>query len=505
MKNKKILFAVIGAAAVLVGVMLLLIFMPKNCGGDTSAESDLATADEARITVSTDSNGVHQAVVGRNGKGEVEQNGSGRLMEYYPADISQIHIENPKGTLDVISNTPEGEATVYTIKGYEDLELQASVPDEIASAAASLDFSLVAGRDNGNNSADFGLDNPRSVVTVTYNDKTKSVITVGADAPQQAGTYVKFGDGEDIYVVDSERAKVFDYGLTDLVSLTINDSAADTETGKASSIKIYGNVPEDIELVPNDSQKVSASYRLTSPVGCYANEKESSLIEGGIRGLYADSVVMVNPSETQLVNLGLAESAVRLTAVYPDTTVELIGSKPDPNGNVKLMVAGGSIVYSLPLSKVEWVETGYEKLVSEYALNPKLTALSKMTVSSGGGEYGFDLKSKTVVTTDDEGSETESTTTAVFYNGRELQIESFSPVFENAGLIELADAKTEEPSGTPELTITYTYADDGSYDTLEFYPSSDNRCLAVLNGRAEGHSRQSDITRFVNSLNELLS
>ena len=503
MKNKKILLIVIAAAVVLVGVMLLLIFIPK--GGDNGAGTDGATFDEAQISVTTDNKGVHQVTVARNDKGEVEQNGSGSLINYYPANIKDIHLENAKGTVDIVSNTPNGKATEYKIKGYEDYKIQSGIPDQIASACAAIEFSTVAGKDNGDNSADFGFDKTRAVATVTYNDNTKSIITVGDNAPQQAGTYIKFGDGEDIFLIDEEKATAFDFGLTDFMSLAINDSASDTDNSKASSIKIWGGgIEKEIELVPNDSEKVSASYKMTSPVECYANEKESSLIEGGIRGLYADSVAMVNPSQSQLVNLGLAESATKLKAVYPDTTVSLIGSKPDPNGDVNLMVDGGSIVYKLKATKAPWVETNYEKLVSEYVLNPKMTALSGMTVSTGGKDYEFKLSSKTVLTTDDQGSETESTTTVVYYNGKELQTENFSTLFEAASMIELADAKTENPSGSPSLKITYTYAEDDSTDTVEFYPAADSRCVATLNGRAEGHSRQADVTRTVNALNELI-
>lgn len=503
MKNKKVLLIIIAAAVVLVGVMLLLIFIPK--GGGEDSDTDPATFDEAQISTSTDKKGVHQASVERNDKGEVEQNGSGSLISYYPADIKEIHLENAKGTVDILSNTPKGKATEYTVKGYEDYDIQAGVPDQIASASAAIDFSTVAGEDNGDNSEDFGFDKPRATATVTYNDNSKAIIIVGDDAPQQAGTYIKFGDGDDVYLIDSEKAAAFDFGLTDLMSLTINDSASDTDNSKASSIKIWGGgIPDEIELVPNDSEKVNASYKMTSPVECYANEKESSLIEGGIRGLFADSVVMVNPSQTQLVNLGLAESAAKLTAVYPDATVSLIGSKPDTKGDVNLMVDGGSVVYKLKATKVPWVETNYEKLVSEYALNPKMVALSGMKISTGGKEYEFKLSSKTVLTTDDKGSETESTTTVVYYNGKEIQTENFSTLYEAVSLIELADAKVQNPSGSPALKITYTYAEDGSTDTVEFYPSADSKYTAVLNGRAEGHSRQADITRTVNALNELV-
>ena len=81
MKNKKVLFAVIAAAVVLVGIMLLLIFLPKG----EKKDGEAASVDEAQISVSTDSKGYHQAAVQRNSSGEVEQNGSGKLVEYYGA------------------------------------------------------------------------------------------------------------------------------------------------------------------------------------------------------------------------------------------------------------------------------------------------------------------------------------------------------------------------------------------------------------------------------------
>ena len=132
MKKKKTLIIVIIAAAVLVGVMLLLIFLPKGSGSDSS------TVDEgvAMKTV-TDKDGMHQAVVETEPNGEIKNNSYGTLIKNIPADIKTIHVENKKGTLDVISNTPKGEATVYKLKGYEDFALQSGIPDKIANAAAT--------------------------------------------------------------------------------------------------------------------------------------------------------------------------------------------------------------------------------------------------------------------------------------------------------------------------------------------------------------------------------
>ena len=64
-------------------------------------------------------------------------------------------------------------------------------------------------------------------------------------------------------------------------------------------------------LVPNNDSKNSASYKITKPNEGYASESESSLVEGAIRGLYAESVKMVNPSSSQLSELGLSNPECR--------------------------------------------------------------------------------------------------------------------------------------------------------------------------------------------------
>lgn len=500
MNKKKSLIIGIAVAVVLAAVMLILIFVPKGGNADGGA----TTIDEGiDMIASVDENGVHQVQIQTDEDGNIANNSYGTLLEYVPAQIKEIHVENNSGTFDVISSTPEGEATVYTIKGFEDFDLQSGEPDLIANAAASLDFSKVATLDK-DKSDEFGFDKPRSTVTVTYADDTKSIITVGSDAPQAAGTYVKFGSGDAVFVVDTETIAPFDYSLTDLISRTINDSADTTEDSQASSIKLSGTAfDKEIELVPYTDDKISASYQMKAPVERIANESESSKIEGGIRGLYATSVIMVNPSDKQLSDLGLSTPYAKITAVYPDTTVALIASKPDSAGNVNLMTNGGNVVYLIAADKVPWTLTSYENLVGEYVLNPKMTALSGVKVQANSKTYEFSLSSHESTTTDDEGTETTSTVTVVQYGGKEMDLGTFSTFYDEISLIALADPDTSNAGGSSVLTVEYTYA-DGSADKVAFTDAGGDLYNASLNGTAAGRCHKADVTRAVKGIEEVV-
>lgn len=496
-KNTKIFIVVAVAAVLLIGLMLLLIFLPK---GDSKGE---ATYDEGvKMSVSTDENGVHQAEIITDKDGKIENNSYGTLVEYDTNKISTIHIENNKGTLDITSTTPKNEkgetqATIYKIKGYEDYELQQGVADIIASSAAQLEFSKVITLEK-DKASEYGFDKPRSTVTITYEDKTKAVVYVGNDAPQSAGTYIKFGDGDAVYLAETEAVSAFDYGLTDLMSLTINDSASDSNNSQASSITLSGsNFGKEIVLVPNKDSKNSASYKITKPNEGYASESESSLVEGAIRGLYAESVKMVNPSSGQLSELGLSNPYAEVKAVYPDITVDVISSKPDGEGKVYIMENGGKVVYVMASAKLPWVTTSYEKLVSEYVLSPKMTALSQVSISDGKKTYDFALSSKEVTSTDNEGSETTTTQTSVKYGDKEIELSYFSTLFQNISYTELADMDSESASGTPVLSITYTYSSDKSSDTVSFYETGANRYVASVNGTSVGHVHKANINKAV--------
>ena len=465
-KSKKItLIAIIAAAVVLTGVMVLLLLLPK--GGDS--DSSAATPDEAAdISLSTDANGVHQAVIGKTGG---SKNGYGTLMEYVPADIKTIHVENENGTLDITANTPEGEATVYTLVGFEDFEIRSGVPDQIANAAATLSFTRIAGEDNGG--SEFGFDKPRSVAEIAY---------------------IKFGDGKEIYVIDTDTANNFLLGVNDMISLTINDTADSTDNSGAQTINVTSNGASFI-LERYTGVKFSSTYYLTEPMTRFASESESSKIEGGIRGLYADTVKYVNPSGSQLSDAGLSQPYATLNADYPDTSVSLSASKPDADGNVNLMLSGRSIVYTIKAEKVPWVETTYEKLCSEYVLYPKMTALTGFEVNG----KAFRLSTRESHTTDDEGNESTSYVTTVFLDGEEIQIENFSGFCSDVGMIELADPNEGSTSGEATLTIKYTY-EDGDSDDVAFYPDTDTLYTAVVNGKVMGHARKSDITRALEGL-----
>lgn len=498
------------SAVVLIGIVLLLVLLPK--GEDKGYES----SSSASITTNADKNNVWQAKVETKNNGDIKTNGSGTLMEYVPAQIKKIQIENTKGSLTIGSYTPtkvldetdpdtgekktETDATVYTVKGLEGFDLQAGIPDEVASNCASLEFNTIIEADASDNLADYGLADPRSVTTITYTDGKKAVIYVGNDAPQGAGTYVKFGSSNAVYLVESSSVSALLYGVTDLVSLTINDSATTTDNSEFEYLNISGTgIGSNITLKPNDKMdSISNAYVLTAPQRAYADDAEASYVTGAIRGLYAESVAYVNPTAAQLSKCGLSAGYAKVSAKYPDITVKLVASKPDSKGNCYIMKQGGKVVYKMASASLPWVSTSYQKLVSDYIINPQLTGLTGLNATIGDMVYAFEVKTTTTETTDDEGSTTSSSTTTAKFGGKVLTQSYFEVLFRNMALLTKCDNDTETPKGNADLTIRYSFSDKSkSDDVVCFYKSANNKHLVTLNSKPVGHVYSSYVKKLV--------
>ncbi len=494
----KALILSIAGAVILAGIVLLLIFFPK---GDSSSDVGKGIA---AVKGTVNSNKVHEVKLDTDKNGKIKENGSGHLLELVPADISKINIKNKKGNYTITSYTPkkktketdpetgkkkeETDATVYTILGYKDFDLQPGVADEVASACSNLSFNAVVTEDAGNNPADYGFDKPRAVANITYDDKTKAIIKVGDDAPQKLGTYVMFGSGNAVYLCESDTVKKLLNGITDYISLTINESASDTSSNEFKSLTLSGSkFNRNITLKPNpDTDHIANSYILTSPVSTYADDTEASNVSGAVRGLYADSVTAVKPSKSRLSSLGLSSPYAKIFAKYSDTTVNIIASKPDSKGNCYLMKNGGKIVYKIASASIPWVKTDEEKLISSYVLNPELNGLTKMSVTCSGKTYDFDIKTTVTKTTDDEGKESSSTNTVTRYKNNELTQGNFEIFFRNSALLTKADKSGGQPKDQPELVIKYFYDKKRSADTVSYFMSSANKYTVSVNSRVVG-------------------
>ncbi len=501
------LVVVIAVAVALAGVGAALLFAPKE-DAKTEIKGPAAVKNEVK-------DNVHEVEIKTDSNGKIKENGKGNLIEKVPADITKIKINNNRGDYEISSYTPKTktnetdpttgkvkektDATIYKIIGYEDFKLQDGVADEVANACSTLEFTSVSAENAADNLKDFGLNKPRATVTVTYTDKTKSVFKVGNDAAQNLGTYVMFGSGKTVFLCDKEKVSKFLLGINDYISHTINESASDASTSEFKTLTLSGSkFSRSVTLKPNpDTKHVTAANIMVSPIQTYADDSEASTVTGAVRGLMAKSVAKVNPSSSDLSNYGLANPYAKLHAEYSDTTVNLLASKPNSKGDCFLMKDGGKVVYIIASASIPWVNTTEKKLISNYVFNPELSGLKNMSVSFKGKNYDFNIKTTTVKTTDDKGEKNSTTETTTKFKGKNLDEGNFETFYKNVTLLTKAEKGNPSASGTPALTVKYTYSGSRNSDTVAFYKSG-AKYIATVNSKSVG-------TVYANYIEKIIS
>lgn len=504
--SKKTKWIIAGATAALViaAIVLLIVFLPKS--NDTEDVID----ESAAISRAVDENKEHQAEVVTDENGNIIQNGSGTLVDRDVNQVTEIDLSNPSGNYVILCETPkettadgddETSSTIYTIKGFEDVELQTGIPDSIANACVNIEFKSVVSTKPDLN--DYGLKEPRASAVTKYDDGTTSVIYVGDDAPQSAGTYIRFGSKDTVYLIDSETASTLLTSLTGVVTLEVTPSITDADKSDFERLTLSGsNFPDKLVIKPNDDEAIKSTYIMISPETQFVNEEESSKISGGIRGLYAAEAVVVNPDSDDLKKYGLSTPYAEIEAVYADMVINLISSEPAEN-SVYLMEKDGNILYRVADTSVPWVSTSAEKLQNSTVLNVNREKLSSMVINENGKKYTIDIKTATDTVENEDGESEDVTTTTVYYDGKELTEDNFLTFFQNYEAMTLVDFDKTDPSSSPAMTITFNYSTGRSSDTISI-DNGDSKCPVSLNGEPVGDIYSSYLTKFSKSVQEFI-
>ena len=496
-KRKPILILIIAVAAVAI-LAVLLIVLRTNSKKTVTEETPVA---ELSLSVK---DGVHEANIALDDKDNILKNGSGSLLEYVPAQIKQIDVENQDGSFSVTAETPSGEATVYKIVGFEKYPMQDGIADEIAKHSSEITFSRII--ETNANLADFGLEEPRATAKVTYTDDTSSIIRIGNEAAGEAGTYVAFGTSKDVYLVNSTDVQSFLYSVNNFISLSITDTMQDSENAAFSKVTISGtHYDDDIVLVPNKDEAIEAAYLLQEPLSVPANAIEANDIAGNIRGLYAESVVCVNPSDDQLDSYGLSKPYAQINASYPDTDITLRSSAPKDDGIVYVYNPDKNVIYSIQLAAVCWAKSSVELLMPETPMNAKLRYIDEINFSAGGTDLTLDVTTKVETTTDDSGNEQENATSTASYNGKDLNTDDFNVFFQNITMIKNLGA-ADSDGKDKVMTVTFRYTTDRSADTLTVYSGSDSsKYILEYNSKTVGTVSKTYINSLIEGADNLIA
>lgn len=512
-KKYKPLLTVI-AAILAVGILVGVYFLVTGLPG--------ASDEPTGPTYPTDANGEQYAVdlkgnkidSVKNANGDIISAGIVTLTDDIPANLKKIDIANESGQFEISVYTPtekttnasgeeeeQTEKTEYTLKGFEDADIESGQLASIGTAVSTMTSTQIVDI-KGENLHEYGFDKPRATVKAEFLDGKKYEVKVANQAPGGTGTYVMVNDDPAVYLVADDKVSSFFFNPLSIISTSITDSASTEETNTVKSLTLSGtNFKEKMVFVPNDDQTNAAYYKMTQPMERPVNVEKGSGIIGSVRNLIGESVVAFNPTKEQMKKYGLDKPYAAITAEYKDTTYHLSAAKPNDDDIVTLYSKEKDTIYTIALERVPWVTTSYDEMVYEYVLRPNLDAVKAIDVTADGKKYTFAVDKTTKK--DAEGNETSQTTAK--YGKLTMDAGYFDTYFTN--LVSAQRGGTfqgDATSKTSKLSVTFQYNTDKEPDTITYYAGDSRKYMYTQNGIEDGFVYDTYISKIIEDTKQII-
>lgn len=500
--NKRIRNLIIGGIVLilLVGVLLLLKFLPQN----TATEEESSTTSYTSTSV--------------------------ELFTKEQSELSQIQLENDAGSV-VLHQEQQGEDEdpLYTVDGLEGIDMNTQ-PSSLFDSLDSV-FANQMVEENPTDLAKYGLDSPRATITVTYTDGSSNVLHIGDTLPTGTGCYGQLNDSSTVYALSSTIAPFADMVLTDFVDTTVietweapeatesNPSPATEPEIRSMSVtggtltETLGDIPFTFVMGEYDETLAGygmsgSTWTITSPVHASLHNDNTSAIREGVQGVTAVDVAAIHPDEATLAEYGFDDPYATVDFNRDGEDFHLTVGNSDGNGSRYVMTDGKDVIFVVTEDDLPWISIDLSKTFSSLIYLPYIDDVSQVDLMLNGETYTFEME-LSEPEEPEEGEEPEDPTLGrVIYNNEELNLDNYRKMYQF-----FLSAPAEEIALDQDLegceiiaSITYHYHDDPSRtDTIDFYQISDRRVALGLNGDITFTSRMAYITRLQQNLEKLLN
>lgn len=426
--------------------------------------------------------------------------------------IKTVDVKNPSGELHVVQKTPatEDSATVYTLDGYQDVEMKTSVIGTLANNANGMTSADII-EENCTNPAKFGLDSPDITVDIEYETGTKYRFFIGDSAPSGAVTYVMIDGMDTVFTVNDSTLANYSKTVNELVDTTILKSPEEMPIIENFRIE-REDLDYDIylEYIEDDNKYkggTSASHIMKEPVEAYLSADVSSEVITGMFGLNTDGIYSVHCKDSDIAETGLASPFCTVTMKCDDgNDYKLLLSESftdDENGKCcYAMLEGGNVIFIIKTEKAVWytlqpVDIASTMYVASYVWN-----ITDLKFSADGKDYNFEIAPVDPANTPESPKASDFT---VKYNGEDFDSERYRLFYSFliTGNAENFAFQEELPSGEPMAELEYTDSYDNQKHTFAFYDYSAMTAIIAVDGQSKFFISKSYVETLIDNAKKL--
>lgn len=486
------------AAALTVVVLGVGLAVVINLPSDEISQEN-KTNNNSSILLYDKSSCIAEEITINNSGGEYKLLG----FDYSVFDKSSESYESAKSSDSVSQQSQESSKTsssedttvLYTMQDSPDIDLSKNMTDDLSHQCKSLTALSVIDK-SGNKFRDYGLDNPRSEVSIVFSDGSAEKFSLGNDAPDNQGVYMRFGSGKNVYLVPSSTVSAFLVEKLQMYDKTITPSVSTTEG--IVSLDISGNYYESpINIYTKENNTSLVKFSMSSPNREICNEDTVETAAHGVYGLSGTKVEAVVENSDILKEYGLYEPYVDIKVTAENgVSAEVIVSKENEDGLCYIMKKDGMLIFSVDKSYIEsWYEIDYNSLLRKNVISPNILTLSKMAVSFDNKSYNYNINHKDEVNPDYE----DIISSTANIDGKEIDYSNLIIYIANLSAAERQNEIPKNLDSTERLLRTEFYfsGQDEYTDVLEIYKTKDDKRIIVLNSKIECYTDKEYIDKVI--------
>lgn len=409
-------------------------------------------------------------------------------------DIASVGVKNEFGEFAV--EKPASGKTNWVIEDLVSVSQDFTAEQSMVNNLDEFEAKKTA-EENVTDFAKYGLDDPQTVITVTYTDGEVKTMSIGDEAPDARYAYARIDEEDTVYMVYQRKLTYYTGKVTDYVNLTMIDKPADDDWPDYGVLTIMRKDLDYDMKFENDTSTLAggiSSQVMTEPVFSYLNITNSTDTTHGMWGLTASECVLIEPSEEDFRSYGIDDPYCEVTLTGDGYDYDLkIGNavyEQDEDGNNTDNVVsyycyvtgskGRECIYSVAAASLPWASIKAEDVISSLMTTNYIYDLDSIEVRTEDKTYAFEVESNGS-STEELPDDANPEVTKVTLDGKELDVENFKSYYLYIMGCPTDEICFEEPSGDSVLTVTMNKKAGGE-DVMEFYKDSSRRYIVKLNG-----------------------
>ncbi len=394
-----------------------------------------------------------------------------KIIDLNSSDMKEITIENGEEKLIFVKNE---EANEWELLYPQGIRYDKSKLNSVAINFSSVFVEKVI-EENAKDLAQYGLDKP-VVISAKMKDGTVETLEVGNLTVTGGAYYVKKKGSNTVYTTDTytiDKIKLSENDIKETALFTIT----------ADDILKISMERDGATVFKAERKDKDSDWGITYPIEGNADASALYAMLDAIVQSTVDEYIEINPSD--LEKYGLAKPKYVMEFETKDEKYRLlIGDEDKETSDIYVMLEGGSEVYKIPSDAYTFLDKPIEEIVEVFAYITNIWDVERVVVEMNG--YTVDC---TLETDPDKDSEKDK----FYVNGKDATMKDengdqpFRKYYQALIGITLSAVEPDaNPTGEPEITITYYRKTEPKVMKVEFIPKDEYYYYVMRNGKYSG-------------------